>query len=255
MIRRPKIQTVEVEKRAGEQSAADGVTPLLRLRDIVKVYPTNNGGFKALKGITADFYAGEFVGIIGKSGAGKSTLVNMITATDHLTSGEVIVGNISIHTLREDQAADWRGRNMGIVYQSFRLMPALSLINNIRMPIDFCGDYTPNSSLETAMRLLHEVELEAHASKPPTAISGGQQQRIAIARALANDPPIIIADEPTGRLDSSTAGVIVLIFKELAQRGKLVLMATHDTSLLEYFTRRLTIADGELIEDSGYHGK
>jgi putative ABC transport system ATP-binding protein len=255
VIRRPKIQSVEVEKRAKGKGAAEEPTPLLQLRDVVKVYPTNNGGFKALKGITADFYAGEFVGIIGKSGAGKSTLVNMITATDHLTSGEVLVGDISIHTLKEDQAADWRGRNMGIIYQSFRLMPALSLVNNIRMPIDFCGDYTPTSSVETAMRLLQEVELEAHAGKPPTAISGGQQQRIAIARALANDPPIIIADEPTGRLDSSTAGVIVHIFKELAKRGKLVLMATHDTSLLDSFTRRLTISDGELIEDSGYRQK
>jgi len=250
VTRKPITQPV-LGQRANHSEADIPNKSLLRLRDIVKVYPTNNGGFKALKGISADFFAGEFVGIYGKSGAGKSTLVNMVTATDHLTSGEVIVGNISIHTMKEDQASIWRGRNMGIVYQSFRLMPSLSLINNIRMPIDFCGNYTPVLSLERAMQLLRDVELEDHAYKPPTAISGGQQQRIAIARALANDPPIIVADEPTGRLDSSTADVIVHIFRMLAERGKLVLMATHDNSLLDRFSRRLTIADGELVEDSG----
>ncbi len=251
MFERPNPESVQKDNRAHFIPIDLTRPPLLRLQDVVKIYPTNNGGFKAIKGISADFYPGEFVGIIGKSGAGKSTLVNMITATDHLTSGEVIVGDISVHTMKEDQASVWRGRNMGIVYQSFRLMPNLSLINNIRMPIDLCGDYDPPVSVENAMELLREVELEAHAHKPPTAISGGQQQRIAIARALANDPPIIIADEPTGRLDSSTANVIVHIFRRLAQRGKLVLMATHDLSLLEYFTRRMTITDGELTEDTG----
>jgi putative ABC transport system ATP-binding protein len=251
MSRKPITQPV-LEQHAKHPDIDLPGKPLLRLRDVVKVYPTNNGGFTALKGITAYFYPGEFVGIMGKSGAGKSTLVNMITATDHLTSGAVIVGDISIHTMKEDEASVWRGRNMGIVYQSFRLMPALSLINNIRMPIDFCGDYAATLSLERAMQLLRDVELEDHAYKRPTAISGGQQQRIAIARALANDPPIIIADEPTGRLDSSTADVIVHIFRMLAHRGKLVLMATHDTSLLDRFSRRLTITDGELTEDTGF---
>jgi putative ABC transport system ATP-binding protein len=236
---------------SNKDTVKEGLTPIVQLRDLVKVYLTANGGFKALKGISADFYLGEFVGIVGKSGAGKSTLINMITNTDHITSGEVIVGTVSIHALNENQAALWRGQNLGIIYQNFRLMPSLSLIDNVRLPIDLCGNYVPRLSVERAMELLKEVELEAHAFKPPSDISGGQQQRVAIARALANDPPIIVADEPTGRLDSATADVIVQIFEQLAKRGKLVLMATHDTSLLNRFSRRLTIADGEITEDTG----
>jgi len=228
----------------------ENANPVLQLKNVVKVYPTNNGGFAALKEISLDFYQGEFVGFIGKSGAGKSTLINMITGTDRITSGDVLVRGASIHKLKESQAAIWRGQNMGIIYQSFRLMPTLSLIDNIRLPIDFCGNYIPRLSMEQAMALLREVELENHAFKNPSAISGGQQQRIAIARALANDPPIIVADEPTGRLDSATAEIIVQIFEQLAARGKLVLMATHDTSLINRFTRRLLITDGEIVEDS-----
>ncbi len=195
-------------------------SPLISLKNVVKVYPSANGGVKALKGVTQDFYEGEFVGIIGKSGAGKTTLINMITATDTLTEGEVLVRGVAIHKLSPDQAAQYRGVNMGIIYQTFRLMPTLSLVDNVRLPIDLCGNYSPKISLEKALLLLREVGLEEHAWKKPSEISGGQQQRVAIARALANDPPIIIADEPTGRLDSLTASNVMQIFSQIAQQGK-----------------------------------
>jgi len=204
----------------------------------------------ALKGVSADFYAGEFVCIVGRSGAGKSTLVNMITGVDHLTSGEVWVNGIPVHKMNENQVALWRGRNLGIVYQSFRLMPSLCLLDNIMLPMDFCGLYDRQKSPERAMALLKEVELEDHAYKLPSAVSGGQQQRVAIARALANDPPIIVADEPTGRLDSTTAEIIIQMFEKLSRQGKLVIMVTHDTSVIQRATRSLIIRDGEIIQDS-----
>lgn len=228
----------------------DGRQPLIRLREVVKTYPTAQGDFVALKGISADFYGGEFVGILGKSGAGKTTLINMITGVDRITNGEVLVMEVSIHALGEDQAASWRGKNMGIVFQTFRLMPTLSLVNNVRLPVDFCGAYQPQASFARALALLESMEMGEHALKLPSQISGGQQQRVAIARAMANDPPIIVADEPTGRLDSATSVIIMRIFERLAREGKLVLMATHDFSVAQYFTRRLEIADGVLVADS-----
>ncbi|NPV86323.1 MAG: ABC transporter ATP-binding protein [Anaerolineae bacterium] len=228
--------------------------PLLELHEVVKTYPTAQGDFMALKGISADFYAGEFVGILGKSGAGKTTLINMITGVDRITSGEVLAMGVSMHALGEDQAARWRGKNMGIVFQTFRLMPTLSLVNNVRLPVDFCGAYQPRASFARALALLESMEMSEHALKLPSQISGGQQQRVAIARALANDPPIIVADEPTGRLDSATSAIIMRIFERLAREGKLVLMATHDFSIAQYFSRRLEIADGVLVADSGRVG-
>jgi putative ABC transport system ATP-binding protein len=224
--------------------------PLISLRNVVKCYKTNSGEFRALKGISANFYAGEFVCIVGRSGAGKSTLVNMITGVDHLSSGEVWVNDVPVHKLNENQVALWRGRSLGIVYQSFRLMPSLNLLDNIMLPMDFCGLYDRKKSPERAMALLTEVELEDHAFKPPSAVSGGQQQRVAIARALANDPPILVADEPTGRLDSTTAEIIICMFEKLSSQGKLVIMVTHDTSVLRRATRSLIIQDGEIIQDT-----
>src|SRR5271157_257225 len=233
----------------GKTSQAEAL-PLLSLRNVVKCYKTSSGDFMALKGISADFYAGEFACIVGRSGAGKSTLVNMITGVDHLSSGEVWENGIPVHKLNENQVALWRGRNLGIVYQSFRLMPSLCLLDNVMLPMDLCGMYDRKKSPERAMTLLKDVELENHAFKPPSAVSGGQQQRVAIARALANDPPILVADEPTGRLDSMTADIIIEMFEKLASQGKLVIMVTHDTSVLSKATRAITIQDGELIQDS-----
>jgi putative ABC transport system ATP-binding protein len=239
-----------LEKTTLPELILSGDEPLIQLKSIVKIYPTTNGGFTALKGMTIDFYAGEFVGILGKSGAGKTTLVNLITGIDHLTAGQVCIGGVSIHEMNENQASLWRGRNLGIVYQTFRLMPTLSLVDNIMLPIDLCGDYQSERTRERAMELLRSVELQDHAYKLPSAISGGQQQRVAIARALANDPPIIIADEPTGRLDSATSEIVYQIFTNLAKQGKLIIMATHDLSVVNQLSRQIELVDGDIKSDS-----
>ena len=224
--------------------------PLIQLRDVGKVYRTPAGDFPALKSITADFERGEFVGVIGKSGAGKSTLVNVITGVDHLTSGQVWIDGTSVHDLDESQMALWRGVNVGVVYQTFELLPTLSLLDNVMLPMDFCGLYHPRKSPERAMQLLRDVGLEGHERKPPTKISGGQQQRVAIARALANDPPIVVADEPTGNLDSATAEEIFALFEGLVEQGKTIVMVTHDRSLASRFDRTLQIVDGEIVGEN-----
>jgi len=224
---------------------------LVELLDVVKVYATAAGEFTALKGINLQVGKGELVGIVGKSGAGKSTLLNMITGVDHLTSGEVIVhangAPVSIHKMKEDQIALWRGQFLGVVFQSFQLLPMLTLVENIILPIDLCGGFNAKKSRERALELLRLVEIESHADKYPSQISGGQQQRVAIARALANDPPILVADEPTGSLDSVTSEHIFEVFEHLvAEQGKTIIMVTHDKSLASCFTRTLEIVDGEL---------
>jgi len=179
------------------------------MREVVKVYSTAAGDFPALRSINMQVGAGEFVGVVGKSGAGKSTLLNMITGVDHLSSGEVIINSngspVSIHNMEEDEIALWRGQTMGVVFQSFQLLPMLTLVENITLPMDLCGNFNPKQSRERALELLRLMEIEEHADKLPAYISGGQQQRVAIARALANDPAVLIADEPTGSLDSLSA--------------------------------------------------
>ena len=227
--------------------------PLIEMRDVVKIYSTAAGEFDALKGVNVQIGSGEFIGIIGKSGAGKSTLLNMITGVDHLTSGEVIVNSngssVSIHKMNEDEIALWRGQTLGVVFQSFQLLPMLTLVENITLPMDLCGRFSPKKSRERALELLRLVEIEEHADKLPAHISGGQQQRVAIARALANDPPILVADEPTGSLDSVTADHIFEVFEHLvSDQDKTILMVTHDQSLAPRFTRTLEIVDGE-VED------
>jgi len=224
---------------------------LIEMRDVVKVYATAAGEFNALKGINMQVGVGEFVGIIGKSGAGKSTLLNMITGVDHLTSGEVVVNTngspVSIHKMSEDEIAFWRGHNLGVVFQSFQLLPMLTLVENITLPMDLCGTFNPKQSRGRALELLRLVEIEDHADKLPSQISGGQQQRVAIARALANDPAILVADEPTGSLDSVTSDHIFEVFEHLvSDQGKTIVMVTHDQALAPRFTRTLGIADGEL---------
>jgi putative ABC transport system ATP-binding protein len=249
-----------------EQSTPTDPTPqtkhpqaLIQLRQVYKVYETIAGDFPALRGINMDVQRGEFLGVIGKSGAGKSTLLNMITGVDHLTSGEVIVhgddGAVSIQKLSENDLALWRGRNLGVVYQSFQLLPMLTLVENIMLPMDLCGLYQRGASHERALELLRLVELEEHAFKLPNYISGGQQQRVAIARALANDPPILVADEPTGSLDSVTADHVFQVFEQLLDMGKTIIMVTHDNSLAPRFSRHLIIQDGEIIADLQPAGK
>ena len=195
--------------------------PLLQLKGVNKVYQTGAGEFKALDDINLDIFPGEFVGIVGKSGAGKSTLLNLISGVSQISTGEVIFKHpdhpssesVSVQSLTQDQLAKWRGQNVGIVYQSFELMPMLDLVNNVMLPQDFSGMYQPKISREKAIELLELVELGEHVNKIPAHVSGGQKQRVAIARALANDPAIIIADEPTGNLDPEVAeGILKLFF-------------------------------------------
>jgi putative ABC transport system ATP-binding protein len=221
--------------------------PLITINDLVKTYKTFAGEFIALKGINAEILPGEFIGVLGKSGAGKTTLVNMLSGVDHITSGEVWIGEVPVHTLNENQAARWRGRNLGVVFQTFQLMPTLTVLKNILLAMDFNGLFRGRQSADKAMELLRQVELEDHAYKLPSAISGGQQQRVAIARALANDPQIIIADEPTGRLDSVTAETVFRIFEKLVQQGKTIIMVTHDLTFAGRFTRQLWLADGQIL--------
>ncbi len=231
--------------------------PLVELCDVFKVYQTAVGDFPALQDISTLVYPGEFLGIVGKSGAGKSTLLNMITGVDDVTSGQVLVhaatGTVSIHDMNEDELALWRGRNMGVIYQSFQLLSMLSLIENVMLPMDLCGLYHRNESRERAIELLRLVELEEHAYKTPNLISGGQQQRVAIARAIANDPPILIADEPTGSLDSVTADHIFAVFERLIGKGMTIIMVTHDNSLGPRFTRHLQITDGKFTNGNDPH--
>jgi ABC-type lipoprotein export system ATPase subunit len=232
---------------------------IIQLRDIVKVYTTGAGGFTAINGINLDIHTGEFLGIIGKSGAGKTTLLNLISGVSEITSGEVLFyapnnshqpdqhKPVSVHAMDENEMAMWRGNNLGIVYQSFELMPRLNLVKNIMLPQDFLGTYRPRISEEHALELLEQVELTEHAYKLPAHTSGGQKQRIAIARALVNDPPVIIADEPTGNLDTVTAETIFRIFEDLVEQGKTIILVTHDNSLAARFSRQVYISDGEAV--------
>jgi putative ABC transport system ATP-binding protein len=239
----------QVVEGAPERRSGVGEEAIIRVRDLVKVYKSSAGDFPALKQVNLDVYPGEFLGILGKSGAGKTTLVNMVTGVDHITSGEVWVNDTPVHQMNENELALWRGRNLGIIYQSFHLMPGLTLLDNVMLPMDFSGTYQRRLSTERALELLRQVELEEHAFKLPSAISGGQQQRVAIARALANDPPILVADEPTGRLDSNTAETIFSIFLNLVAQGMTILMVTHDNSLARRVSRTLYMADGEIGQD------
>jgi putative ABC transport system ATP-binding protein len=223
---------------------------LIELRDVVKSFHNAAGEFIVLRGISASFNGGEFASIVGRSGSGKSTLLNMITGIDHPTSGFVRVGETILHKLDEGQLSVWRGRNMGIVFQFFQLLPMLTLLENVMLPMDFCNLYTSPERETRARNLLGQVGLEGLEHKYPAAVSGGQQQTAAVARALATDPPILVADEPTGNLDSKTAEMVLSIFEDQAAQGKTVLMVTHDITLARKAQRILVISDGELIPEA-----
>ena len=223
---------------------------LIDLRQVAKAFETPAGPFMALKQIDLQIDAGEFAAVVGKSGSGKSTLLNMITGIDHPTSGAVLVGSKAIHQMNEEQVAIWRGRTIGVVFQFFQLLPTLSVIDNVMLPMDFCNVYSRRERQKQALRLLEQVELTQHAGKLPAALSGGEQQRVAIARALANDPPIIVADEPTGNLDSKTSADVFVLFENLVAQGKTILMVTHDHDLARRARRVITLADGEIVEQT-----
>src|SRR5512134_3625041 len=222
---------------------------MIDLRDVHKYYKTVVGDFHALNSIDLQINPGEFVSIIGKSGSGKSTLLNMVAGIDRPTSGEVYVNGTAVHGLSENRMARWRGQNLGIVFQFFQLLPTISVIENIMLPMDFCRTYPVREREKRALALLELVELADHAYKIPTALSGGQQQRVAIARALANDPPIVIADEPTGNLDSKTAESVFALFHELVAKGKTIIIVTHDSGLAKQTHRTALITDGEIVNE------
>jgi putative ABC transport system ATP-binding protein len=219
---------------------------LIELRGVVKEFETAAGKFRALKGVDLQIDAGEFVAVVGKSGSGKSTLINMLTGIDRPTSGEVLVGDAAVHTFSEGKMAEWRGRNVGVIFQFFQLLPTLSVVENVMLPMDFCNMYDGHERRERALALLEQMELAEQAYKLPSTLSGGQQQRVAIARALANDPPILVADEPTGNLDSKTADSVFQMFEQLVDSGKTILMVTHDRDLAKRIPRTVIIADGEI---------
>ena len=222
---------------------------LIDVRNLVKTYKTPAGYFTAVKGLDVQVQTGEFVAIIGKSGSGKSTFINMLTGIDRPTSGEIYIGGAPIHAYDETQMAVWRGRNLGIVFQFFQLLPTLTLLENVILPMELNHLYSKRERRERALSLLERVEMASQAHKLPAAVSGGQQQRVAIARALANDPPLLVADEPTGNLDSKTAEKIFNLFEDLVASGKTILMVTHDSDLARRVNRTIVISDGEIVNE------
>jgi putative ABC transport system ATP-binding protein len=222
---------------------------LIDLRDVVKTYETGAGDVTVLKGITLRVQPGEFVSVVGPSGSGKSTLLNMITGIDRPTRGEVIVGGEAVHELSENQLARWRGRNVGVVFQFFQLLPTLTILENVILPMDFCNAYKRRERRKRAMNLLEQVGIAGHADKLPSGLSGGEQQRAAIARALANDPELVVADEPTGNLDTATAAELFALFDSLVAQGKTLIVVTHDRSLSVRTERVLHLLDGRLHRD------
>jgi putative ABC transport system ATP-binding protein len=222
---------------------------IVQVVDVIKSFPLGGGEITILKGISFDVGRGEFVSIVGPSGNGKSTLLNMITGIDRPTGGQVIVTGRQVHKMSENQLAAWRGERVGIVFQFFQMLPSLSLLQNIMLPMDFARKYSPRQRRERAMSLLETVSLADQANKLPGMVSGGQQQRAAIARALANDPDLLIADEPTGNLDTRTAGDIFDLFSNLVAQGKTLLMVTHDKELARRVPRVIEIIDGKITRD------
>jgi len=227
----------------------NGKEPLVQVKQVVKSFPVGGGMITVLKGISFVVKNGEFVTIVGPSGNGKSTLLNMITGIDRPTDGEVLVNSLEIHKMSENQLAAWRGQQVGIIFQFFQMLPALSLMQNIILPMDFAKKYTPRERHERAMHLLDTVDLADQANKLPSMVSGGQQQRAAIARALANDPELIVADEPTGNLDTRNANDVFDLFIKLVKEGKTIVMVTHDKELARRVPRVVEIIDGKITRD------
>jgi putative ABC transport system ATP-binding protein len=222
---------------------------LIDLRDVVKVYETGAGGTMVLKNVSLQVNSGEFVSVVGPSGSGKSTLLNMITGIDRPTSGEVFVGGQAVHELSENQLARWRGRNVGVIFQFFQLLPTLTILENVMLPMDFCNVYRGRERKARAMHLLEQVSIAEHAHKLPSALSGGEQQRAAIARALANDPALLVGDEPTGNLDTATANEVFTLFEGLVAAGKTMMIVTHDRSLSGRTKRTIQLLDGRIHQD------
>jgi len=224
--------------------------PLISLRQVSKAYQTPSGSFIALCDIDLDVHKNEFVAIVGKSGSGKSTLVNLITGIDRPSTGEITVAGTPLHRLREKQLAGFRGRTVGIVFQFFQLLPTLTILENVMLPMDLCNTYATALRHDRALALLEQVGIVEQAQKLPMTLSGGQQQRAAIARALANDPPLLVADEPTGNLDTKTAEAVFDIFAGLVAQGKTVVLVTHERDVRRYTNRQVVLVDGRIVGDA-----
>jgi putative ABC transport system ATP-binding protein len=233
----------------GHGVQTNGNGQIVQVKDVVKSFWVGGGEVTILKGISFDVKKGEFVSIVGPSGNGKSTLLNMITGIDRPTDGQVVVTGREITKMSENQLATWRGEYVGIIFQFFQMLPALSLLQNVILPMDFANKYSAHERRERAMSLLETVGLADQAHKLPSMVSGGQQQRAAIARALATDPPLLVADEPTGNLDTRTATDIFDLFGELVTQGKTMVMVTHDKELARRVPRIVEIVDGRITRD------
>jgi putative ABC transport system ATP-binding protein len=218
--------------------------PIIELRGVTKRFETAAGSFVALNQVDLAIPNGAFTAIYGKSGSGKSTLLNMIAGIDRPTTGEVVVAGTALTSLTESRTAVWRGKTLGVVFQFFQLLPTLTVAENVMLPMDFCSTYPFRQRRPRAMALLERMGLQAQGDKLPSALSGGEQQRVALCRALANDPPIIIADEPTGNLDSKTASSVMHLFGDLAKEGKTVVMVTHERNGVPGLNRRIALTDG-----------
>jgi len=229
---------------------ATNKTSYIELKNGTKTYFSPAGDVNALHHVNMSIAQGSFVGVLGKSGAGKSTLVNILTGVDSLTEGELWIDGFPLHHTKQEKLTHWRGKTMGVVFQSFELLNQISLLDNVLLPMDLCGVFSQTSSEKRAMQILTQLEIAEHAQKSPASISGGQRQRVAIARALINDPQIIVADEPTGSLDSQTSLVIFKIFKQIVKTGKTVVMVTHDQHLLPLFDHLFLLVDGEIRKEA-----
>jgi putative ABC transport system ATP-binding protein len=222
--------------------------PAIRIRDAMKVYELGAGRFTALDRLSLDIAPGEFVAIVGRSGSGKTTLLNLLAGIDRPTSGMVVVGGANLESLSESGLAEWRGRTVGLVFQFFQLLPTLTVVENVMLPMDFAGIVPAADRRQRALALLERVGVADQADKMPATLSGGQQQRTAIARALANDPPILLADEPTGNLDSATAEAVLQLFRDLNADGRTIVVVTHERDVRSFASRRVTMVDGRLAE-------
>ncbi|CAG0968759.1 sulfonate transport system ATP-binding protein [Anaerolineae bacterium] len=221
---------------------------IIEIEHLVKDYETGAGSVRVLNDVSLTVNAGEFVAVVGPSGSGKSTLINMLTGIDRPTNGKVIVAGTRVDTMSENAMARWRGRNVGVIFQFFQLLPTLTVLENVMIPMDFCNAYPVRERKDRALHLLDQVGLADQARKLPSAVSGGQQQRAAIARALANDPPLLVGDEPTGNLDSKTADQIFTMFGELTRQGKTLVMVTHDRELAKRIPRVVRVQDGRVVK-------
>jgi putative ABC transport system ATP-binding protein len=224
----------------------NGNEPVVEINNVVKSFSTGRTEITILKRVSLAVHEGEFVSIVGPSGSGKSTLLNMITGIDRPSGGEIVVLGHQVHEMDENDLARWRGENVGVIFQFFQMLPALTLLKNVILPMDLAKKYTPGQRRQRARHLLDVVGLADQAHKLPGMVSGGQQQRAAIARALANDPPLLVADEPTGNLDSTSAHMVFDLFHQLVESGKTMIVVTHDKALVKQVPRRIEIRDGAI---------